>query len=60
MKHIILKSLGTILLSLILSSSTHAMGISGQGTWETTLESRDLDGNVATIEAYYDTALNIT
>jgi hypothetical protein len=38
----------------------HASGISGQGTWETTLQARDLDGNTGTIEAYYDTDLNIT
>jgi hypothetical protein len=38
-----------------------AAGISGQGTWETTLLGRDLDGNVANgFEAYYDTELNIT
>jgi hypothetical protein len=37
-----------------------AVPISGQGTWETTLQGRDLDGNVATAEAYYDTILNIT
>ncbi len=34
--------------------------IPGQGTWESTLRGRDLDGNAATIEAYYDTAQNIT
>jgi hypothetical protein len=34
--------------------------ISGQGTWETTLQARDLDGNPATIDAYYDTVLKIT
>jgi hypothetical protein len=39
----------------------HAAGVSGQGTWETTLQGRDLDGNAANgYEAYYDTALNIT
>lgn len=37
-----------------------AVAISGQGTWESTLQGRDLDGNLATFEAYYDTALNIT
>lgn len=37
-----------------------AVAISGQGTWETTLQGRDLDGNLATFEAYYDTSLNIT
>jgi hypothetical protein len=38
----------------------YATGISGQGTWETTLQPRDLDGNLSTAEAYYDTDLNIT
>lgn len=38
----------------------HAAGVSGQGTWETTLQGRDLDGNATTIEAYYDTDLNIS
>jgi hypothetical protein len=38
----------------------HAIGVSGQGTWETTLQARDLDGNTSTIEAYYDTDLDIT
>lgn len=37
-----------------------AVPISGQGTWETTLQGRDLDGNDTTIEAYYDTTLDIT
>lgn len=37
-----------------------ALAISSQGTWETTLQGRDLDGNLATFEAYYDTSLNIT
>jgi hypothetical protein len=33
----------------------------GQGTWATTLQARDLDGNLANgAEAYYDTALHIT
>lgn len=30
------------------------------GTWQTTLQARDLDGNLATAEAYYDTTLNVT
>ena len=42
------------------STLSHAASISGQGTWETTLQGRDLDGNLATAEAYYDTALDIT
>lgn len=33
----------------------------GQGTWETTLKARDLDGDPSNgYEAFYDTALNIT
>lgn len=45
---------------LFASLSVHAVGITGQGTWEASLQARDLDGNMATIEAYYDTALGIT
>ena len=51
-----------ILFSAVLgaSSLTHAASVGGQGTWETTLQGRDLDGNLSTAEAYYDSALNIT
>lgn len=38
----------------------HASSVAGQGTWETTLQGRDLDGNLSTSEAYYDISLNIT
>lgn len=38
----------------------HAMGVPGQGSWETTLQARDFDGNSSTIEGYYDTVLKIT
>ncbi len=41
-------------------SAANAALLSGQGTWETTLQGRDLDGNAATFEAYYDTTLDIT
>lgn len=37
-----------------------AVAISGQGAWESTLQGRDLDGNLETFEAYYDTAHDIT
>jgi hypothetical protein len=37
-----------------------ALVVSGRGTWETTLQARDLDGNLSTAEAYYDTDLGIT
>ena len=40
--------------------SAEAVPVSGQGTWEMTLLARDLDGNVATVEAWYDTLLDIT
>lgn len=42
------------------SSAVIAAGVSGQGTWESTLQGRDLDGVLSTIEAYYDTELRIT
>jgi hypothetical protein len=45
---------------VLAGSGAIAAPVSGQGTWETTLQARDADGNVATIEAYYDTVLNIT
>lgn len=45
---------------LLLSFLAHATAVPGQGSWETTLLPRDLDGNPSTIEAYYDTVLNIT
>lgn len=41
-------------------TTAHAVPISGQGTWESTLQGRDLDGNATTFEAYYDTTLDIT
>ncbi|GMQ84374.1 MAG: hypothetical protein BMS9Abin06_1165 [Gammaproteobacteria bacterium] len=44
----------------IVSLSAQAVPVSGQGTWETTLQPRDFDGNTSTIEAYYDTTLDIT
>lgn len=55
-----MKTLSLAISCLCASMSAHAVGISGQGTWETTLQARDLDGDLATAEAYYDTALSIT
>lgn len=37
-----------------------AAPVSGQGIWELALQGRDLDGNVATFEAYYDVELGIS
>src|SRR3989304_736892 len=52
----------TALFVVALGASTlaNAAAVNGQGTWETTLQGRDLDGNLSTFEAYYDTALLIT
>lgn len=50
----------TLIAALGFSGAVHAAAISGQGTWESTLQGRDLDGNPATLEAYYDTVLDIT
>ena len=52
-----------IIAGILLSGTVNtasAVSITGQGTWETTLQPRDLDGNSSTVEAYYDTALGIT
>ena len=46
--------------AIIIPRLAIAVAVSGQGTWETTLQGRDLDGNLSTVEAYYDTKLNIT
>ncbi|MBI5042206.1 MAG: DUF1566 domain-containing protein [Gammaproteobacteria bacterium] len=47
-------------IGLLNAGFANAVPVSGQGTWETTLQGRDLDGNLATFEAYYDTTLDIT
>lgn len=41
-------------------STAIAAAMSGQGTWESTLQGRDLDGNLSTAEAFYDSILGIT
>ena len=40
-------------------SAAHAVPVPGQGTWETTLQARDIDGD-GTVDAWYDTALDLT
>lgn len=59
MKHPIRSALCASLF-IATSGVAQAVSVSGQGTWETTLQGRDLDGNAATFEAYYDTTLDIT
>ncbi|MDC8771733.1 PEP-CTERM sorting domain-containing protein [Roseateles albus] len=53
---------GLVVIALFsFAASSHAAGVPGQGTWETTLQARDLDGNTANgPEAFYDTDLNVT
>ena len=59
MKHAILGAACAGIL-IAASDAVQAVAVSGQGTWESTLQGRDLDGNLATFEAYYDTTWNIT
>ena len=42
-----------------LSGAAAAAAVPGQGTWETTLQARDIDGDTVT-DAFYDTTLNVT
>jgi hypothetical protein len=41
------------------AASAHSQAVPGQGTWQDTLQARDV-GNTGTTNAFYDTALNIT
>ena len=45
--------------AMLLAGAAQAAGVPGQGTWETTLQARDLNGDSVT-DTFYDTALNIT
>lgn len=49
-----------LILSFLFSSAPHAAAVGGQGTWQTTLQARDFDGDAGTIEGWYDTVLGIT
>lgn len=51
--------LTSIVLSLACLLPAQAQSVSGQGTWETTLQARDI-GNTGITNAFFDTALNIT
>lgn len=62
---IIYKAAVTVGLALACALPAHAAGVSGQGTWETTLLGRDINRNaVAATDAsavyLYDTTLNVT
>jgi hypothetical protein len=45
--------------ALLCAAGAQAAPIAAQGTWETTLQARDIDLD-GTVDAYYDTTLNIT
>ncbi len=49
-----------LVVTLNVLAVANAASVGGQGTWESTLQGRDLDGNLSTTEAYYDTVLDIT
>ncbi len=59
MKHSTHLSLVAGLSMLVVSGTASATAISGQGTWETTLQARDINGDGKT-DAYYDTSTNLT
>lgn len=60
MKSRLLGAISASLFAMTSIGTAQAVSVSGQGTWESTLQGRDLDGNLATFEAYYDTVLGIT
>lgn len=45
--------------ALAFAGSSHAAGVPGQGTWETTLQPRDMNGD-RVVDAYYDTVQDIS
>lgn len=48
-----------VTVALIGVTPSHATGVAGQGTWESTLLARDV-GNTGTTNAFYDAALGVT
>jgi len=62
-KHAVLGTAGAA--AMLLAGPSHAVSIPGQGTWETTLKGRDINGNAvsggdASAVFLYDTVLDIT
>lgn len=45
--------------AMLLAGTAQAAGVPGQGTWETTLQPRDLNGD-SVADAFYDTTLDVT
>jgi len=53
------RTLLAVTVLLFSAVSAHSQAVPGQGTWQDTLQARDV-GNTGTTNAFYDTALNIT
>jgi len=61
MKTLIRKTCVVILAASAWAGTAQAVGVPGQGTWESTLKPRDLNENLRDgAEAYYDSVLDIT
>lgn len=54
-----LKTWGAALALMAMAGAAQAASVPGLGTWEATLQARDMNGDTV-VDAYYDTALNIT
>ena len=57
--HGLKSSLCAAALSALCLPPVHAAAVPGQGTWETTLQARDINHD-GTVDAYYDTALDVS
>src|SRR5690349_11799993 len=60
--HMIARPLQTFVFALTLTTvvaPVAASPVSGQGTWESELQARDINSD-GLVDAYYDTALNLT
>lgn len=55
------RALGAVTVTVFMTAPAYAQAqsVPGQGTWESTLQARDV-GNTGTTNAFYDTVLNIT
>ena len=56
---IALSALSAISVISVISPAAQAAPVAGQGNWETTLQARDINRD-GTVDAYFDTGLNIT
>ena len=54
-----------VLAAMLMMGAVQAAPVSGQGTWETTLKARDINGNAVALDSvsaafFYDSTLNVT